>query len=77
MDQGAAITVPRSLTQYVATEWGVVNLRGLDNGSRARALISIAHPDFREELSRQARDLGLISYEPGIRKQRGIVVARS
>lgn len=77
MDQGAAITVPRSLTQYVATEWGVVNLRGLDNGSRARALISIAHPDFREELSRQARDLGLISYEPGIRKQRGVVVARS
>ena len=76
LDQGASITVPRSLTQYVATEWGVANLRGLSNDSRARALIAIAHPEFRETLSRQARDLGLISYAPSKREQKGVVFAR-
>jgi acyl-CoA hydrolase len=36
--------------EYIATEYGVVNLRYKSNQERAAALISIAHPDFREEL---------------------------
>jgi acyl-CoA hydrolase len=46
---------------YVVTEYGIVNLKGKSVPERARALISIAHPDFREELERQAFDYRLIS----------------
>jgi acyl-CoA hydrolase len=45
---------------YVVTEFGMVNLKGKSVPERARALISIAHPDFREELERQAREYRLI-----------------
>lgn len=48
------VTTPRNDVQYVATEYGIVNLRGLTIAERARALIGIAHPDFREELERAA-----------------------
>jgi acyl-CoA hydrolase len=40
---------------WVVTEYGVVNLHGLSIRERAEALISIAHPDFRAELARDAR----------------------
>jgi 4-hydroxybutyrate CoA-transferase len=53
---GSAVTIPRNDIQYVATEYGVVNLKGTALDERARALISIAHPDFREELERAAHD---------------------
>ena len=36
LERGSNVTVPRALTQYVATEWGIVNLRGLSNTQRAR-----------------------------------------
>ena len=39
---------------YVVTEYGMVNLKGKSVAERARALIAIAHPDFREELERDA-----------------------
>lgn len=51
---GDIITTPRSLTQYIATEYGVVNLAGLTTWERAEAIISIAHPDFRDELIKAA-----------------------
>ena len=51
---GSAVSAPRTMVQYVATEYGVVNLAGLSLRERAEALVSIAHPDFREELSRCA-----------------------
>ncbi len=63
LDRGANVTVPRSLVHYVATEWGIVNLRGLSNQDRALALISISHPDFREWLTKRAADLGLVAYK--------------
>ena len=44
------------MVQYVATEYGVVCLSGLSVRQRAQAMASIAHPDFREELERYARD---------------------
>lgn len=52
---GAAVTLTRTDVIYVATEYGVVNLKGKGLRERARALIGIAHPDFRGELKRYAR----------------------
>ena len=49
---GSAVTTPRTWVQYVVTEYGVANLKYKSTLERARALIAIAHPDFREELSR-------------------------
>ena len=48
------MTTPRSEVFFVATEYGAVNLAGRSTWERAEALISIAHPDFREELIRAA-----------------------
>jgi acyl-CoA hydrolase len=51
---------PRSDMMYVVTEFGMVNLKGKSVPERARAMISLAHPDFREGLEREARAHGLI-----------------
>ena len=51
--------VTRYLADHVVTEFGVAKLRGRNNIERARALINIAHPDFRGQLEVQARKLGL------------------
>ena len=53
---GDIITGPRSQAYYVVTEYGVVNLVGRSTWERAEMLISIAHPDFREELIAAARE---------------------
>ena len=58
-DHGTITTLPRSITQYVVTEYGMVNLKGKCTWERAEALISIAHPAFREELIRQAEVMGI------------------
>lgn len=52
---GSVVTTPRSDVQYVATEYGCVNLKPLTMADRARALIRIAHPDFRELLTDEAK----------------------
>jgi acyl-CoA hydrolase len=57
---GTIVTVPRTDVSYIATEMGVVNLKGKTVWERAKALISIAHPDFRDDLERQARKLNII-----------------
>lgn len=51
---GAGVTTTRAHVHYVATEYGVVNLFGKNLKQRAEALISIAHPDHREALQKQA-----------------------
>lgn len=51
---GDIVTSPRSQAYYIVTEYGFVNLAGKSTWERAAALISIAHPDFREELIRAA-----------------------
>ena len=51
---GDIVTTPRSEVFYLATEYGAVNLAGRSSWERAESLISIAHPDFREELIRAA-----------------------
>ncbi len=53
----------RILKFLPATEYGVVNLFGKSFQERATAMISIAHPDFRDELFHQAKELGLIGTE--------------
>ena len=57
---GTTVTVPRTDVMYVATEYGMVCLKGKSVAERAMAMISIAHPDFREELERNAYQKGLI-----------------
>jgi acyl-CoA hydrolase len=60
LSPGNVVTTPRSDMMYVVTEYGMVNLKGKSVPERAQAMISIAHPDFREELAREARQHGLI-----------------
>ena len=60
LTSGNIVTTPRSDMMYVATEYGMTNLKGKSVAERARALISIAHPDFREELERSAHEHWLI-----------------
>jgi acyl-CoA hydrolase len=57
---GSAVTTPRTDMMYVVTEFGIVNLKGKSVPERARAMISLAHPDFRDDLERAAREHGLI-----------------
>ena len=57
---GNIVTTPRTDVMYVVSEYGIVNLKGKSVAERARALISLAHPDFREQLERDARELHLV-----------------
>jgi acyl-CoA hydrolase len=57
---GNVVTTPRSDIMYIVTEYGMVNLKGKSVAERARALIGIAHPDFRAGLERQAFEHRLI-----------------
>lgn len=56
---GAVVTDTRPMVQYVVTEYGMVNLKGQTTWQRAEKLINIAHPDFREELIKQAQKLNV------------------
>ncbi|MCB2188331.1 MAG: GNAT family N-acetyltransferase [Deltaproteobacteria bacterium] len=61
--ENLAVVVPRGDVQYVVTEYGVANLFGKNLQERAIALISIAHPDFRDELFYNAKEIGLLGPE--------------
>lgn len=52
--EGDIITTPRTQAFYIVTEYGIVNLVGRSTWERAEMLISLAHPDFRDELIAQA-----------------------
>jgi len=60
MPEGQVITLPRTETHYVVTEYGVAMLKGKSTRQRAEALINIAHPDYRSELKARAKKMGLI-----------------
>lgn len=53
---GEIVTSPRSQAYYVATEQGVANLAGRTTWERAESLVSLAHPDFRDELIKAAEE---------------------
>jgi 4-hydroxybutyrate CoA-transferase len=57
LDKGALVTIPRYYADYIITEYGIARLMGKDCRQRAEALIAIAHPKFREELKRAAKEL--------------------
>ena len=56
---GSIVTDPRSCVQYIVTEYGMVNLKGLSTWERAEAIISIADPQFREQLIQDAEKMGI------------------
>ena len=56
LTEGAGVVTTRFQTQYVVTEHGIVNLRGKTLAERAKLMISIAAPEFREELSKAAAE---------------------
>ena len=64
----AAVVVPRSDVYYVVSEFGAVNLFGKNLQERAVALISLAHPDFRDELFFKAKKLELVGAERGLKE---------
>lgn len=59
LSPGTIVTCPRSITHYVVTEYGYAQLKGKSTWQRAEALINIAHPDFRDELIRNAEELNI------------------
>ncbi|MCL6611915.1 MAG: butyryl-CoA:acetate CoA-transferase [Peptococcaceae bacterium] len=56
---GGIVTVPRTAAFYVVTEYGKANLKGKPTWQRAEMLINLAHPDYRDELVRQAEKMGI------------------
>lgn len=63
-----AVVVPRSDVYYVVSEFGAVNLFGKSLQERAVAMISLAHPDFRDELYFNAQKAGLIGTERSLKE---------
>jgi len=60
LPKGSAVTTPRMDVHYLATEQGIVDLKQKSVGERALAIISIAHPKFRDELMRKAEQMRMI-----------------
>lgn len=60
LTEGAIVTTPKNDVDYIVTEYGVAKLRGKSLRERTEALISIAHPDFREELTEAAKKRNIL-----------------
>jgi acyl-CoA hydrolase len=59
LELGSMVDVPSQYVSYVATEYGIVNLMACTDAEKARRLISIAHPEDREYLEKEAINMGL------------------
>ena len=59
LSEGSIVTTPRTATNFVVTEYGIANLKGKNTWQRAELLINIAHPDFRDELIKDAEKMGI------------------
>ena len=64
LSDGAGVVTTRGDVHSVVTEWGMANLYGKTIRERAEALISIAHPDFRDQLRDEARERGYVLSNP-------------
>ena len=60
LEPGTAVTTPRTDVQYIVTEYGVADLRDKSIPDRAKALIAISHPDFRDQLQSEAKKAGVL-----------------
>ncbi|MDD5135539.1 MAG: acetyl-CoA hydrolase/transferase C-terminal domain-containing protein [Phycisphaerae bacterium] len=60
LDEGAVVTTSRCDVDYIVTEYGIAKLRGKTIQERAKALIAIAHPDFRDRLEEEAKRVKLL-----------------
>ena len=60
LQEGAGVVTTRYDVHYVVTEFGIARLHGKTIRQRTRALIEVAHPDFRDELTHQAKELGYL-----------------
>jgi acyl-CoA hydrolase len=60
LTEGSVVTTLKNTVDNVVTEYGMARLRGRSLSERARALIAIAHPDHREQLEREAVELGVV-----------------
>lgn len=56
---GSVVTTPRSIVHYIVTEYGIAMLKGKSTWERAEAIIELAHPDFRDELVKEAQKMNL------------------
>jgi len=59
LSAGTIVTCPRAVVHYVVTEYGVAQMKAKSAWQRAEALINIAHPDFREQLVKEAEAFGI------------------
>lgn len=66
---GEGVAIPRSEVHYVVTEYGIAYLFGRSLAERAVALIEIAHPDHRDELLEEAKQLGLVPDDQVLRSR--------
>ena len=57
LPEGSVVTIQRNCVDNIVTEYGIANLKGKTRRQRAEALIAVAHPDFRDELTKKARQL--------------------
>ena len=57
---GTIVTTPRTDVQHVVTEYGIAYLHNQSVEERVKRLVAIAHPDFRDELKREAKEAGLL-----------------
>lgn len=60
LNPGAGVVTNRADVHYVVTEYGVASLHGRSLQERAKQMINITHPDFREELEKAAKERNLI-----------------
>jgi len=56
---GTVVTVPRQMVDYIVTEYGAARMPGMPTWMRAEGMINIAHPDFREDLIKEAEKMGI------------------
>jgi acyl-CoA hydrolase len=68
LTEGSVVTTLKNTVDNVVTEYGIARLRGRSLSDRARALIAIAHPDHREELEREAVELGVLRPSSRLRR---------
>ena len=57
--EGSVVTTPRAAVHYIVTEYGTALLKGKTTWERAEELINVAHPDFRDELVKEAEKIGI------------------